>query len=218
MDSAVRFIDATLDPVLKGANRSFETGTISAVVTAGEDVNALLLRVLTGLTRLQEGQIHVLGRDLGLLPRDGQEEVRRRIGIVFPDGGLISNLKVLENVTLPLLYHTGESSREIERRAIALLDRFGCGEVLFELPGNLSASRRRRAGFARAFALEPELVVYHWREGGLDLEERELFLREAVAFHGEAPGRTTIFLTPHAGTLAGAGTFPIVHLTRGQFE
>ncbi|MGZ9197224.1 MAG: ATP-binding cassette domain-containing protein [Candidatus Deferrimicrobiaceae bacterium] len=218
MDSAVRFIDATLDPVLKGANRSFETGTISAVVTAGEDVNALLLRVLTGLTRLQEGQIHVLGHDLGLLSRDGQEEVRRRIGIVYPDGGLISNLKVLENVTLPLLYHTGESSREIENRAIALLDRFGCGEVLFELPGNLSASRRRRAGFARAFALEPELVVYHWREGVLDMEERELFLREAVAFHGEAPGRTTIFLTPHAGTLAGAGTFPIVHLTRGQFE
>jgi hypothetical protein len=50
------------------------------------------------------------------------------------------------------------------------------------------------------------------------MEERELFLREAVAFHGEAPGRTTIFLTPHAGALAGAWTFPIVHLTRGQFE
>ena len=218
MDTAVRFIDAVLDPALKGANRSFEPGTISAVVTAGEDVNALLVRVLTGLTRLQEGQVLVLGHDLGLLSRDGLDAVRRRIGIVYPDGGLISNLKVLENVTLPLLYHTGESSREIGKRAIALLERFGCGEVLFELPGNLSASRRRRAGFARAFALEPEVIVYHWREGGLDMEERELFLREAVAFHGEAPGRTTIFLIPHAGALGGAGTFPIVHLTRGRFE
>lgn len=218
MDAAVRFIDAVLDPVLKGANRSFEPGTITAVVTAGEDVSALLVRVLTGLTPLQEGQILVLGHDLGLLSRDGRDEVRRRIGIVYPDGGLISNLKVLENVTLPLLYHTGESRRQIEDRATALLDRFGCGEVLFELPGNLSASRRRRAGFARAFALEPEVIVYHWRAGGLDVEERELFLREAVAFHGEAPGRTTIFLTPHAGALAGAGTFPIAHLTRGRFE
>lgn len=218
MDAAVRFIDAVLDPVLKGANRAFEPGTISAVATAGEDVSALLVRILTGLTRLQEGQVLVLGHDLGLLSREKQNEVRRRIGIVYPDGGLISNLKVLENVTLPLLYHTGESSREIERRAIALLDRFGCREALFELPGNLSASRRRRAGFARAFALEPEVIVYHWREGGLDMEERELLLREAVAFHGEAPGRTTIFLTPHAGALAGAGTFPIVHLMRGQFE
>jgi len=218
MDPTVRFIDAVLDPVLKGANWSFEPGTISAVVTAGEDVNALLVRVLTGLTLLQEGRVLVLGSDLGLLSRDGQDEVRRRIGIVYPDGGLISNLKILENVTLPLLYHTGESSREIEKRAIALLDRFGCRGVLFELPGNLSASWRRRAGFARAFALEPEVIIYHWREGGLDMEERELFLREAVAFHGEAPGRTTIFLTPHAGALAGAGIFPIVHLTRGQFE
>ncbi len=218
MDAAVRFIDAVLDPVLKGANRSFEPGTISAVVTAGEDVNDLLVRVLTGLTHLQEGQLLVLGHNLGLLSREGLDAVRRRIGIVHPDGGLISNLKVLENVTLPLLYHTGESSREIGKRAIALLERFGCGEVLFELPGNLSASRRRRAGFARAFAPEPEVIVYHWREGGLDMEERELFLREAVAFHGEAPGRTTIFLTPHAGALGGAVTFPIVHLTRGRFE
>jgi predicted ABC-type transport system involved in lysophospholipase L1 biosynthesis ATPase subunit len=218
LDAAVRFIDAVLDPVLKGSNRSFEPGTISAVVTAGEDVSALLVRVLTGLTPLEEGKVLVLGHDLGLLSRDGRDKVRRRIGIVYPDGGLISNLKVLENVTLPLLYHTGESSREIERRAIALLERFGCGEVLFELPGNLSASRRRRAGFARAFAPEPEVIVYHWSAGGLDMEERDLFLREAVAFHGEAPGRTTIFLTPHAGALAGAGTFPIVHLTRGLFE
>ena len=218
MDSAVRFIDAVLDPVLKGADRSFEPGTISAVVTEGEDVSALLLRVLTGLTPLEEGKVLILGHDLGLLSKEKQGEVRRRIGIVFPDGGLISNLKVLENVTLPLLYHTGESRREIERRAIALLDRFGCGDVLFELPGNLSASRRRRVGFARAFAQEPEVIVYHWRAGGLDVEERELFLREAVAFHGDAPGRTTIFLTPHAGALAGAGTFPIVRLTRGRFE
>ncbi len=218
MDAAVRFIDAVLDPVLNGADRSFEPGTISAVVTAGEDVSALLVRVLTGLTPLEEGKVLVLGHDLGLLSRDGRDKVRRRIGIVYPDGGLISNLKVLENVTLPLLYHTGGSSREIERRAIALLERFGCREVLFDLPGNLSASRRRRAGFARAFALEPEVIVYHWSAGGLDMEERDLFLREAVAFHGEAPGRTTIFLIPHAGALAGAGMFQIVHLTRGRFE
>jgi len=218
MDAAVQFIDAELDPILKGANRSFEAGTISAVVTAGEDVSALLVRVLAGLTPLQGGQVLVLGHDLALLSREQRDQVRRRIGIVYPDGGLVSNLKVLENVTLPLLYHTGESSREIENRAIALLDRFGCGEILFELPGTLSVSLRRRAGFARALALEPELIVYYWREGGLDSGERELFLREAVAFHGEAPGRTTIFLAPHQGALAGGGTIPIVHLTKGRFE
>jgi hypothetical protein len=48
--------------------------------------------------------------------------------------------------------------------------------------------------------------------------QNAVWTNEAVAFHGEAPGRTTIFLAPHEGALAGGGTIPIVHLTKGQFE
>ena len=216
--AAVRFTDAFLEPVLDGANHAFEKGTISAVVTAGEDEDALLVKVLVGLSRLREGRILVLEQDLGALSRDGLDEIRRRIGIVYPDGGLISNLKVLENVTLPLLYHTAMRSRDIERRAVATLERLGCGEDLFALPGGLSTFKRRMTGFARVVTMEPEVVFYDRLADGLQEEERDVFLRMALAFHGEMPGRTTIFLTSNPTTIAGAGPLKVVHLTKGRFE
>jgi phospholipid/cholesterol/gamma-HCH transport system ATP-binding protein len=216
--AAVRFIDAVLEPVLDGADHAFEKGTISAVVTAEEDEDALLVKILAGLSRLREGRILVLEQDLGSLSRDGLDEVRRRVGIVFADGGLISNLKVLENVTLPLLYHSARSSGEIEKSAIAILERFGCREDLFALPGGLSTFKRRMVGFARVVSMEPEVVVYDRLADGFREEERDVFLRAALAFHGEMPERTTIFLTPNPASIAGAGPVPIVHLTKGRFE
>jgi phospholipid/cholesterol/gamma-HCH transport system ATP-binding protein len=216
--AAVRFVDAVLEPVLDGANHAFEKGSVSAVITAGEDEDALLVKVLVGLSRLREGRILVLEHDLGAVSRGVLDEVRRRVGIVFPDGGLISNLKVLENVTLPLLYHSARSSGEIERRAIAILERFGCREDLFALPGGLSTFKRRMAGLARVVATEPEVVVYDRLADGLREEERDVFLRAALAFHGEMPERTTIFLTPNPASIAGAGPVPIVRLTKGRFE
>jgi phospholipid/cholesterol/gamma-HCH transport system ATP-binding protein len=218
VDAAVRFTDAFLEPILDGANHAFEKGTISAVVTAGEDEDALLVKVLVGLSRLREGRILVLEQDLGALSRVGLDEIRRRVGIVYPNGGLISNLKVLENVTLPLLYHSAMRSRDIERRAVATLERLGCGEDLFSLPGGLSTFKRRMTGFARVVAMEPEVVVYDRLADGLHEEERDVFLRMALEFHEEMPGRTTIFLTSIPTPIAGAGLLTVVHLTKGRFE
>jgi phospholipid/cholesterol/gamma-HCH transport system ATP-binding protein len=218
VDAAVRFTDAFLEPILDGANHAFEKGTISAVVTAGEDEDVLLVKVLVGLSRLREGRILVLEQDLGALSRVGLDEIRRRVGIVYPNGGLISNLKVLENVTLPLLYHSAMRSRDIERRAVATLERLGCGEDLFSLPGGLSTFKRRMTGFARVVAMEPEVVVYDRLADGLHEEERDVFLRMALEFHEEMPGRTTIFLTSNPTPIAGAGPLTVVYLTKGHFE
>ncbi len=216
--AAVRFIDAVLEPVLDGASHTFGTGTISEIITEGEDQNTLLVKILTGLSPLRQGKIVVLEHDLASLSREGLNGVRRRLGIVYPNGGLISNLKVLENVTLPLLYHTSESGGEIDKRAVAILDRFGGREDLFKLPSGLSTFKRRMTGFARVIALDPEVVVYDRLTDGLHEEEVGLFLRTALAFHAEKSGRTTIFLTPHSRSIATDGLPAIVRLTKGRFE
>jgi phospholipid/cholesterol/gamma-HCH transport system ATP-binding protein len=218
MDAALRFDGAVLPPVLEGASHAFEKGTVSAIVVSGEDDSALLVRVMTGLARLREGAFSALGRDLGTLARDELDGVRRRIGIVHPDGGLISNLKVLENVTLPLLYHSSESSREIDERAIAILGRLGFRENLFELPGRLSTFRRRMTGFARVVAAEPEVAVYNRIDDGLRAEEWNVLLEAALAFHKGAPERTTVFLSSRTGSFEGAGPIAFVRLREGRFE
>jgi phospholipid/cholesterol/gamma-HCH transport system ATP-binding protein len=216
-DAAVRFIEAGLPPVLDGASHAFGKGTISEVITEGEDECALLVKILTGLCPLHRGKIVVLTHDLRSLSRDELDGVRRRLGIVYPNGGLISNLKVLENVTLPLLYRSAESGVEIEKRAVASLDRFGGREDFFKLPSGLSPFKRRMAGFARVIALEPEVVVYDRLTDGLHAEGRDLLLGAARAFHSEKPGRTTIFLSHRSRSIDGDGAVAIVHLTKGRF-
>jgi len=218
MEAPVRFIDAVLEPLLSGANRAFEAGSVSEIVTGGEDECAFLVKVITGLARLQGGKILLLGHDPGALSREALAGIRSRMGIVHPGGGLISNLKVFENVTLPLLYHSAGSGREIGERAVASLERFGWKGDLFELPGRLSAFHRRVAGFARAIAVDPEVVVYDRFVDGLYAEEKDLFLRTAFAFHKEKPGRVTLFVTSRGGSITGDEPSIVVHLTKGRFE
>lgn len=218
MEAPVRFIDAVLEPLLSGANRSFEAGSVSEVVTGGEDECAFFVKVCVGVARLQGGKIILLGHEPGALSRDALGRIRSRIGTVHPGGGLISNLKVLENITLPLQYHSAGNRREIVERAVASLDRLGWKGDHFELPGRLSSFQRRAAGFARAIAMDPEVVVYDRLVNGLYAEERDLFLRTAFAFHKEKPGRVTIFVTSGAGSITGDEPSTVVHLTKGRFE
>jgi len=218
MEAPVRFIDAVLEPLLSGANRAFEAGSVSEIVAGGEDESAFLVKVFTGLAGLQGGKIVLLGHDLGALSREALCGIRSRMGIVYPGGGLISNLKVFENLTLPLLYHSAGSGREIGERAGASLERFGWKGDLFELPGRLSTFQRRVAGFARVIAMDPDVVIYDRFVDGLYAEERNLFLRTAFAFHKEKPGRVTFFVTPRAGSITGDEPLTVVHLTKGRFE
>jgi phospholipid/cholesterol/gamma-HCH transport system ATP-binding protein len=218
MEAPVRFVDAVLEPLLSGANRAFEAGSVSEIVTGGEDECAFLVKVFTGLARLQGGKIILLGHDPGALSREELGGIRSRMGIVHPGGGLISNLKVFENVTLPLLYHSVGSGREIGERADASLERFGWKGDLFELPGRLSTFQRRVAGFARVIAMDPDVVIYDRFVDGLYAEERDLFLRTAFAFHKEKPGRVTLFVTSRAGSITGDEPSIVVHLTKGRFE
>jgi phospholipid/cholesterol/gamma-HCH transport system ATP-binding protein len=170
MTASLRFVDACLPPLLAGANHAFEEGSITEVVAAGEEECALLAKTIAGLAPLEDGKIVLLGREPGDLSRQELCSLRSRVGIVHPGGGLISNLKVLENVTLPLLYHSPESGRGIAERAIAALEQAGYRGNLFELPGRLSAFQRRVTGFARAIAMDPDLVVYDRLTDGLYAE------------------------------------------------
>jgi phospholipid/cholesterol/gamma-HCH transport system ATP-binding protein len=217
-EPAVEFVGVALGQAFRGASRAFETGTMTAVITSRENENAIFTRVVTGLARPESGRVLVLGQDLAGLSRDELNGLRRRVGVAYPDGGLISNLKVIENITLPLLYHSDLSAREIEETAVALLERLGYAGNIFGLPGLLPMYERRLTGLARAMAADPDVAVYDRLLDGLHEDERAFFLRTVSAFHGEKAGRTSIFLTSNPGSLAGIEGCGTVHIRKGQFE
>jgi len=217
MAPLLRFVDAVLPPLLEGANRAFEGGSVTEVVAAGGEECALLVRAIAGLAPLRRGKIELLEKETELLSREEICTLRSRVGIVHAGGGLISNLKAVENVTLPLLYHSGESGGRIFERAVAALEQAGYRGDPFELPGRLSAYHRRAVGLARAIATDPELVVCDRLTEGLYAEEKEALLGAAFAFHREKPGRATIFLSTRAGTASGDPPPAVVQLTKGKF-
>lgn len=218
MTAAVEFAEVVLEPAFHGATRAFGQGAMTAVITSREDENSLFSRAVTGLAVPESGRIVVLGEDLARLSPGELHGLRRRIGIVHEDGGLISNLKVLENIALPLLYHSDRDARDIEGGAVALLERLGYQGNAFELPGLLPRYDRRLTGLARAMAMDPDLVVYDRLLDGLPEEERAFLARTAAAFHGEKDGRSSVFVTSNPASLDGLPGMEIVHLRKGRFE
>ena len=217
MEAPVRLIDACLPPILDGASRDFGEGSVSEVVAGWEEACGLLLKALTGLRPLAGGKVALLGQDPAELSREELCALRFRVGVFHRGGGLISNLKVVENVTLPLLYHSSESAEGIAERAIASLERAGYRGNLFELPGRLSTFQRAAAGFARVLATDPDVAIFDRLTSDLHDEEKETLLRAAFAFHREKPGRTTIFLASRPGSIAREEPGTVVHLTKGRF-
>jgi phospholipid/cholesterol/gamma-HCH transport system ATP-binding protein len=197
---AVEFHNITRGETLAGVSFGVESGSLSALITSSQDENDVIVRLLLGLAPPDGGAMTVLGEvpsGAGLL------SLRRRIGVVHPSGGLVSNLKVAENVALPLAYHSRLTEQELARRCAAALQRVGYQGRPMELPGNLSLYCRRLVGQARTFIMEPELLVYNAVLGGLSEEERRRIVANAVAFHRENPARTTLFLTSQPETMGG---------------
>lgn len=124
------------------------------------------------------------------------------MGIVTANGGLVANLKLWENITLPLAYHCGEVSAEAEQRALDLLASFGYRGSLFALPGHLTLFERRMTAFIRAAITAPRLMLYAGCFDNLTTEQRRLLLHQAQLLRQSDPDQAAIYLTTSKSTLS----------------
>ena len=201
MHEAVLYHDVVSQDLPGAVSFALPGGSLAAIITSRQDENDQLVRLMLGLSKPDTGCIALLGEDVGTVSQRALDDLRKRIAVVFPSGGLISNLKVWENLVLPLEYHQAYSQAEIEERGLAVLRRVGYSGGLMELPGHLSHYERRLIGLARAMLTEPELIVYNAVLGGLSGDEKKAIIAAALAFHREKPGRTSLFFTPSPETV-----------------
>lgn len=163
---------------------------ITAPVASGKSV---LMRLLAGLDRPQKGVVFLFGQDTSSLDENAINLLRRRMGFVFQDCILISNLKVVENVALPLLYHSGLKKEEALEKASGLLDLVGFRGDIWGLPGGLPVYARKEAAVARALALEPDIVVCENIWEFLKDEEKAHLSGLLLSYHLKKEGRLIVF-------------------------
>lgn len=155
---------------------------------------SVTLRHIIGLVRPDSGRVIVDGDEISALDGPELARVRRKIGFLFQASALFDSISVGENVAFPLRRHTKMSDAEIRRRAGEKLEAVGLGKEYDKMPGALSGGMRKRAGLARAMALDPPILLVDEPSAGLDPitadEIDELLLKQKE-------GGTTLVVVTH---------------------
>lgn len=172
-------------------------GEILGVVGGSGTGKSVLMRTIIGLKKPEAGRILLFGEDVTDRPAGSRGALEQRIGVLFQDGALFSSLTVLENVLVPLReFHPGlddDLARCLARLKIAIAGL--PEEAAGKYPAELSGGMRKRAGLARALALDPELLFLDEPTAGLDPITAGAF-DELVRTLAEAL-RLTVFLITH---------------------
>jgi phospholipid/cholesterol/gamma-HCH transport system ATP-binding protein len=129
---------------------------------------SVTLRHVVGLVRPDSGRVFVHGDEVSSLTGVDLSRVRRNIGFLFQNAALFDSISVGENVAFPLRRHTRLTDREIRAIALEKLQAVGLGREYDMMPAALSGGMRKRAGLARALALDPGLLLVDEPSAGLD--------------------------------------------------
>jgi len=153
--------------VLKNLDFCVEEGEILAIVGKSGCGKSTLMHHLLGLVKPWKGKVIFQGTDIWSSP-DALLKARRQWGVTFQSGALLGNLTVIENVLLPLREYTDLSDKEIRTIAYTKLDTVGLADFADSNPLEISGGMQKRAGLARAMALDPEVLFFDEPSAGLD--------------------------------------------------
>lgn len=154
--------------VLKGVSFDVKRGETFVILGGSGCGKSTLLRNLVGLMRPTSGKIIINGADFTAMGDEERVRVRQRMGMCFQGSALFGSMTVGDNVALPLREHTKLEESTIQIMTRIKLELVGLGGFEDFMPSELSGGMKKRAGLARAMAMDPEMIFYDEPSAGLD--------------------------------------------------
>ena len=181
-------------PVFDGLAMEIPRGRVTAVMGPSGTGKTTLLRLITGQVAADGGSIRVADQELTGLSHAELYLLRRRMGMLFQNGALLTDLSVFENVAFPLREHTDLPERLIRQLVLTKLQAGGLRGAAEFMPAELSGGMSRRVALARAIVMDPEILIYDEPFVGLDPISLGVILR-LIRRLNDALGLTSIVVS-----------------------
>ncbi|MDR2214737.1 MAG: ATP-binding cassette domain-containing protein [Nevskiaceae bacterium] len=180
--------------IFDGLDLSVERGSITAMMGPSGTGKTTLLRLLTGQVHPQDGSVQVLGEDVPQLRGAALYALRRRMGMLFQNGALLTDLNVFENVAFPVRENARVPEAVLRRLVLMKLEAVGLRGAAQLMPQELSGGMARRVALARAIVMDPEILIYDEPFVGLDPVSMGIILR-LIRHLNDALGITSIVVS-----------------------
>ncbi|MBS0378763.1 MAG: ATP-binding cassette domain-containing protein [Proteobacteria bacterium] len=181
-------------PIFKGLTLTARRGRITAIMGPSGTGKTTLLRLITAQITADAGTVRVFGENVATLGSAAIYGLRRRMGMLFQNGALLTDLTVFENVAFPVREHTDLPEPLIRKLVLTKLQAVGLRGAAELMPSELSGGMARRVALARAIVMDPEVLVYDEPFVGLDPISLGVILR-LIKQMNDALGITSIVVS-----------------------
>ena len=202
--------------VLDGIDLVLHKGENIAVLGKSGSGKSVLIKIIVGLLRPDQGEVRVLGEEVNKLSNKELNALRLHIGFSFQNSALYDSMNVFQNLAFPLTMNFKNFSKgEVKQKVEAALSAVGLSEKIYQMPNDLSGGQRKRIGIARTLIMNPQIMLYDEPTSGLDpvtsAEINELILTLQRQFN------TSSLIITHDLTCAKTTGNRIAMLDEGKF-